>query len=60
MNPYIKDIRDLFFLKNHLEYEKQQMEESNVSKDFFEYESVCNWLLEINSRIANWEFEKNI
>lgn len=49
----IKDIRDLYYLKSLLEFEKAQMEESNVSNDFFEYNSVTRWLEELEERIKN-------
>jgi hypothetical protein len=60
MFPYISDIRDLLYLRDHLEFEKEQMEIAEVSKDFFEYQSISNWLLELNIRIANWEFQRKM
>lgn len=51
----INDVRDLWYLKNLLEYEKEQMEKANVSLTFFEYESVNKWLEELNFRIKEWE-----
>jgi hypothetical protein len=46
--------RDLLYLKNLLEYEKEQMIKANVQIDFFEYMSISRWLEELELRIKNW------
>lgn len=47
----VKNTRDLYYLKSLLEFEKKQMEKSEVSNSFFEYESLQRWLDEIWHRI---------
>ncbi|MEF7566348.1 hypothetical protein V4V35_25495 [Bacillus infantis] len=47
----VTDLRDLYYLKNLLKFEKEQMEEAGVSADFYEYETLCKWLQELEERI---------
>lgn len=51
------NLRDLYYLKNLLDYEKTQMEKANVSQEFFEYQSVCKWLRELEIKLNNWRNE---
>lgn len=51
--------RDLVYLKNLLDYEKEQMEKANVSTDFFEYKSISKWIKELDIEIQS-EIKKHL
>lgn len=41
--------RDIEYLKNLLSYEAEQMEEAQVNNDFFEYQCIKKWLIELDN-----------